>query len=488
MPAPTVIIWFRQDLRLADHPALSTAVKTGGAVIPLYILDDETPGDRCLGGASRWWLAHSLARLSDALEAKDSRLILRQGRAENVLIDFASRTGAAAIHVTTMVEPWAAELDRRLETTLARHGVTYNVHPGSMLFQPGSLRTEGGNAFRVYTPFARAAFKSEPPKRPLAVPAALPSPSCWPESDALAKWDLLPTRPDWARGLHETWIGKTAASAPGETGARIRFKRFLSNALKQYATDRDLPGIEGTSRLSPHLHFGEISPGTIWWTVRTWADAHGGVDAGVEKFLKEVLWREFSHHLLAVIPTLPDEPFRAPFAKFPWLRDGAAFQAWSEGRTGYPIVDAGMRELWTTGYMHNRVRLITASFLVKHLLIPWQDGERWFWDTLVDADLANNAANWQWVAGCGTDSAPYFRIFNPMLQGAKFDPEGDYVRRWVPELSRLPNAHLHAPFMAPATLLTEAGVELGKTYPRPIVDHAAARQRALDAFDQIKAH
>lgn len=487
MTGAAVIVWFRQDLRLGDHPALTAAASVGVPVIPLFVLDDETPGDRRLGGASRWWLAHSLRSLAKSLKAIKSRLILRRGKAEEILLDLARETGAHAVHATRMVEPWARAMDHRLGDRLAKHGATFELHNGALLFEPGTIRTEAGGVFRVYTPFARAALKASAPRKPIKAPRSLQAPSHWPASETLDDWQLLPKHPDWAGGLRSAWTSKFARGEPGEEGAQAHLEHFLSAGLKHYARDRDRPSIEGTSRLSPHLHFGEISPNSVWWAVRAYAAAHRGQEDGLDKFLKEMLWREFSHHLLVEFFNLPEEPFRAEFRAFPWRKDAAAFRTWTKGETGYPIVDAGLRELWTTGYMHNRVRLIAASFLVKHLLIPWQQGERWFWDTLVDADLANNAANWQWVAGCGADAAPYFRIFNPMLQGAKFDPEGDYVRRWVPELKDVPVEHIHTPFEAPPLILSAAGVKLGKTYPEPIVDHAAARQRALDAFDRVKA-
>jgi deoxyribodipyrimidine photo-lyase len=298
-------------------------------------------------------------------------------------------------------------------------------------------------------------------------------------SEPLVALDLRPRAPDWAGGLRAAW-------EPGEAAARDRLSAFLGGAAARYRGDRDRPGVIGTSRLSPYLHFGEIGPRTVWLATRT-AMAAGLPEAEGLGFLRELGWREFSAHLLWQFPTLPDQPLRAEFAAFPWAGDRALLRAWERGRTGYPVVDAGLRELWTTGWMHNRVRMIVASFLVKDLLVPWQDGERWFWDTLVDADLASNAASWQWVAGCGADAAPYFRVFNPVLQGLKFDPDGAYVRRWVPELAGLPDARLHAPWEASPAELAAAGVRLGCDYPAPIVDHKAARQRALDAYAALRA-
>jgi deoxyribodipyrimidine photo-lyase len=331
----------------------------------------------------------------------------------------------------------------------------------------------------VFTPFYKTCLDLEPPKPPLPRPDKVPTPDTWPAGDALGDWGLLPSKPDWAGGMREAW-------EPGEAGAEARLVDFLDNTMAGYGDGRNRPDKPGTSRLSPHLHFGEISPHQCWHAVEDRLASGDGGGRGGRSFLRELVWREFSHHLLFHWPDLPAKPFRPEFGAFPWERDEEALKAWQQGRTGYPIVDAGMRELWQTGWMHNRVRMITASFLIKHLLVPWQDGEAWFWDTLVDADLANNAASWQWVAGSGADAAPYFRIFNPILQGKKFDPNGDYVRCYVPELANLDTAYLHAPWEAPAEALDQVGIKLGDTYPQPMVDHAKARQRALAAYQGIK--
>ena len=338
--------------------------------------------------------------------------------------------------------------------------------------EPWAVKTGADRPYQVYSPFARAARPTlEPLRPPSPAPDDLRPLDAQPASDVLSEWALQPTEPNWAGGLAATW-------APGEAGALERLDRFIERALARYKGERDFPGVESTSRLSPHLAWGEISPRAIWHAT----EAAGGGD----KFLSEILWREFSRNLLFHFPDLPEAPLRKEFAGFPWRDDEDGFRAWSKGRTGYPIVDAGMRELWATGWMHNRVRMIVASFLVKNLLIHWTRGQDWFWDTLVDADLANNSASWQWVAGCGADAAPYFRIFNPILQGKKFDPDGAYVRRWVPELSMLPDRVLHAPWEAPELVLKEAGVALGENYPKPIIDHGFARDRALAAYETIK--
>lgn len=476
MTAP-VLLWFRQDLRLADNPALSAAVASGRPVIPLYILDDDEPA---LGGASRWWLHQSLAALEKSLATHGQRLILRRGPATAVLTSLIGETRADTIHWNRCYEPQAVARDTALKAMLAARGVAVHSQNAALLFEPWTVRTKGGSPFRVFTPFWRACLASPEPLRPEPAPARILASAAWPHSDALDDWGLLPTNPDWAGGLRASWT-------PGEAGATSRASAFLDQALNGYTRDRDRPDLAATSRLSPHLHFGEISPHALWHAVRMQAEAQNAVARDADKFLSELAWREFSHHLLFYTPDLPERNLRADFDRFPWRDDPNGFRAWTRGETGYPIVDAGMRELWTAGWMHNRTRMIAASFLVKDLLIDWRKGAAWFWDTLVDADRANNSASWQWVAGCGADAAPYFRIFNPVLQGEKFDPEGAYVRRWCPELAKLPARWIHRPFEAPAAILGEAGVRLGTNYATPIVDHGRARSRALAAFDTIKA-
>jgi deoxyribodipyrimidine photo-lyase len=477
MPSTTapVIHWFRNDLRLADNPALHAGA-LAGAVVPVYIHDETGPW--APGGASRWWLDGSLTRLDAALRALGSRLVVRRGDPVAELSAIARETGAGALHWSRAYEPGEAALEDRLRSALAG---TLDLHryAGRLLHEPEALRTGAGKPFQVFTPFWRACLAAPAPPPPLPAPAKLAAPARWPESLTIADLGLLPRAPDWAGGLRAAW-------EPGEAGAQAAFARYLDGPADRYRSQRDLPGITGTSRLSPHLHFGEIGVRTLWHATRT-AMAAGLPAAEGEAFLREVGWREFSAHLLFHWPTLPDTPLRPEFAAFPWQPDAALVRAWQRGETGYPIVDAGLRELWATGWMHNRVRMIVASFLVKDLLVPWQQGEAWFWDTLVDADLASNAASWQWVAGCGADAAPYFRVFNPVLQGRKFDPDGAYVRRWVPALARLPAAGIHAPWELPAPTLAAAGVVLGRDYPAPVVDHAAARARALDAYAALRS-
>ncbi len=471
------LLWMRRDLRLSDHPALAATVKAGRPIIPVYILDDETPGEWRLGGASRWWLAQSLRSLAESLHGKRSRLILRRGRADAVLAQLIAETGAKAVYFTRGYEPYQRALEDKLNRMFAELGVEGRRFGGHILFEPESILNKSGEPFRVFTPFYKAVVAGFTSPMPLPVPSSLDAPLIWPVSDDLERWELEPAKPDWAAEMRAAW-------ACGEEAAQKRLRLFTEEGLQDYRDRRNLPGADGTSRLSPHLAFGEITPRQIWHAVQFAADQAGRPEMA-EPYLREIVWREYCYHLLFHFPDLPEQPFRPEFSAFAWRQDDDALRAWQKGETGYPIVDAGMRQLWRTRWMHNRVRMITASFLIRHLLLPWQAGEAWFWDTLVDADLANNAANWQWVAGSGADAAPYFRIFNPILQGEKFDPEGDYVRAFCSELAKLPASVIHKPWEADEQLLAQAGVTLGETYPRPIVDHAAARQRALAAFDRL---
>lgn len=460
---PVSILWFRNDLRLSDNPALTAALGLGHAVVPVYVLDDETDEVRSLGAASRWWLHQSLEALDAALRGIGSRLILRRGPAETVISRLAAECGADAIFWNRKYDGGSRERDARLKKACSERGVSAASFNANLLYEPWEVKTSSGKPFKVFTAFWQACRSLPFPGSPLPAPKRLSAPKDWPASDPLGFWHLLPSALDWAGGLREAWV-------PGEASALSRLVRFAENALPQYHKTRDLPAIEGTSRLSPHLAFGEVSPRQVWQAATAL-----GPSAGTEKFLAELGWREFAYNLLFHNGDLARRNFRPDFDAFPWAEpDKNTLEAWRRGRTGYPIVDAGMRELWTTGWMHNRVRMIVASFLTKHLLMDWRIGERWFWDTLVDADPANNAIGWQWVAGSGPDAAPYFRVFNPVLQGERVDPQGDYVRRWVPELADLPADIIHRPWTA--ALSSAAG------YPARIVDHAAARNRALAAF------
>jgi deoxyribodipyrimidine photo-lyase len=461
-----VLIWFRDDLRLADNPALSAAAESNAPIVAVYILDDESIELRPLGGASRWWLAQSLRALSAQLHKFGVNLILRRGRSDDLILTIARETNASALYFNRRCGH-SSELDRRVESKLRADKVEVHTFSASFLFEPGSVKSKAGASIRVFTPFWKAAIARGEPRQPLKAPQRLQGAKAI-ASDALEVWKLEPSKPDWAGGLRDLWT-------PGEAGARERLTDFVDHSLDGYATARDRPDLSLTSRISPHLRFGEISPFQLWHAVVA-AREHGDAKAhDAEKFLTELGWREFSYHLLHQFPELAGKNFQSRFDAFSW-GDETLLEQWQRGRTGYPMVDAGMRELWHTGYMHNRVRMIAASFLVKHLLIDWRVGERWFWDTLVDADPANNPAGWQWVAGSGADAAPYFRIFNPTLQGEKFDPNGDYVRRWVPELAHLPGGSIHRPrpIEAPG-------------FPEPIVDHAKARARALEAFERSRS-
>lgn len=479
------IVWFRDDLRLSDHPALRAASDTGGPVICLYVLDEvsaalRAPNGRPLGGAARWWLAQSLRSLQKGLAALGAPLVLRRGSAASVISGLARDSGAGAVFWNEVEQAPQRAVEDEVAAALDVIGATAHRCPSDLLAAPSAIRSKEGRELRVFTPFWRRLVQVRtPPQEPLPAPKAL-RPASDIASDPLESWGLEPSRPDWAGGLRETW-------APGETSAHNRLREFLADDLSGYASHRDRPDRAGTSRLSPHLRFGEVSPRQLWCAGR-FAMAESPARAGdVDKFLSELGWREFCRHLLFEHPDLSKRNLQPSFDSFPWRHDEPALRAWQRGKTGYPVVDAGMRELWHTGTMHNRVRMVAASFLVKHLLIDWREGEKWFWDTLVDADPGSNPANWQWVAGSGADAAPYFRVFNPVLQGEKFDPEGKYVARWVPELAQLPAPLTHQPWRATPLELKAAGLELGADYPAPIVDHKAARARALKAYASIRA-
>jgi deoxyribodipyrimidine photo-lyase len=474
------IVWFRQDLRVADNPALAAAVSRGGPILPVFIWAPEEEGAWPTGGASRWWLHHSLLEVAGALERRGSRLIVKRGSSLSALCELLDETGSNAVYWNRRQEPAALNRDRSIESALQGDGVSIETFNGSLLFDPEQVKNQQGRPFQVFTAYWRACSRLPAPAVPTATPRRITAPPVWPASLALDALCLEP-RLDWAGGFRTAW-------QPGERGAAKQLRGFLAAALADYPTGRDRPDRYGTSRLSPHLHFGEISPRQVWHAVMAQQARKPGpaVAAAAETFRRELGWREFAHQLLCQFPHTTIEPLKPQFEGFPWKHDPPALKAWQRGLTGYPIVDAGMRELWATGWMHNRVRMIVASFLVKHLLIDWRQGAAWFWDTLVDADLANNTLGWQWVAGCGADAAPYFRIFNPVLQGRKFDPHGDYVRHWIPELAKLSKQHIHAPWEASPAELATAGVRLGQNYPQPIVNHAFARQRALDALGGIR--
>ena len=475
----TSIVWFRRDLRLGDNPALSAAVSRG-AVVPVYIYAAEEEEPWAHGAASRAWLHRSLTVFVRRLKELGVQLNIFRGDSAAILQRIVSETEADAIYYNRRYEPEGVSRDRDVELALTAQGVPVRSFKSALIFDPHEIENRSGKPFRVFTPFYRHCLSRLPAATPARPPAkiepAVKTPAAPLEVAALG---LMPAQP-WADAMLSGW-------SPGEDGASREFELFLQSAVDRYPRNRDVPGVRGVSRLSPHLHHGELSPRTVVAAVREVEQSGNASERkGAEGFLRQIIWREFASHLLFHFPTLASKPFDKRFDNFPWRADPGGYAAWTRGLTGYPLVDAGMRELWATGWMHNRVRMVAASFLTKHLLIHWRQGARWFWDTLVDADLANNTLGWQWTAGCGIDPAPYFRIFNPVAQGERFDAEGHYVRRWIPELSRLPDRFLHRPFEAGAGVLADAGVRLGKDYPQPLVAHKAARERALAAYDQVR--
>lgn len=483
MPSPT-LLWFRDDLRLADHPALLDAVARKNPVIPIYIFDEESKGIRPLGGASRWWLHHSLAALSADLEAKGAPLLIFKGPARTIIAELTKKLKPNAVVWNRRYRKAEIALDTAIKDDLKKADIVAESFSGTLLFEPWTVKSKAGTFMRVFTPFYRAATAQGEPAPPAAAPRTIPGHDIKPKSVGavtLNALELLPTQPDWASGLREEWT-------PGEKGARKRLDVFLKNGLADYKDGRNFPDRPSTSKLSPHLRFGEITARQCWHAAGHAVESgtSKGRDSDLATFRSELGWREFSYHLLYHLDDIARENMQKRFDAFQWARNAKALRQWQKGQTGYPIVDAGMRELWQTGWMHNRVRMIVGSFLVKHLMIDWRKGEDWFWDTLVDADMASNPASWQWVSGTGADAAPYFRVFNPILQGEKFDPDGAYVRRYVPELARMPAKYIHAPWTAPDSVLQDAGVSLGFDYPHPMVDHQAARDRALATFEALK--
>lgn len=476
------LVWFRRDLRLADNPALIAAIEAGHAPVPVYI-HDESGASRGLGAASAWWLHHSLQSLKQSLRERGSDLLILRGDAEQVVDELVQQFDISGVYWSRCYEPDAIRRDKRIKLSLVDRDVACHSFNGSLLVEPWLHLKKDGTPYRVFTPFWKSLSAKFKPENMTLMPDALPLlPGAMREASLqIEALKLLPDIP-WDKGLQMNW-------QPGEEGAHKQLQRFVEQVIGDYAEGRDVPGEALTSRLSPHLHFGEIGPKQIWHLVDNAMQQNNatGVIRGGEAFLREIAWREFSYHLLFHMPQMPDEPMDKRFSDFPWRGNpDKDLASWQRGVTGIPIVDAGMRELWHTGWMHNRVRMIVASLLTKNLLISWREGARWFWDTLVDADLANNSQGWQWTAGCGVDAAPYFRIFNPVLQGERFDAEGVYVRRWVPELKDLPNKWIHKPWEAPANILAAASVTLGDNYPQPVVDLAGSRRRALEVWDRVK--
>lgn len=463
-PRPS-LLWLRQDLRLEDNPALQAASQH--PLIAVYIWDEQDPWSP--GGATQWWLHKSLLSLQRSFQARGIQLVFKRGNPLKILKNLSEEIKSASIYWNRCYEPYAIKRDHEIKSYFKNTDIDCKSFNGSLLAEPWAIQTKAKRPYQVFTPFWKALQNLSFPQ-----PHPIPDLQGWEghvSSETFEEWGWKSEK--WTIGLEKTW-------KPGERGAWKTLKRFLSKDIEAYLRKRDFPSEQSTSHLSPHLHWGEISPAQVWHQLSL---AYG---ANALPFLRQLGWREFSYHLLFHFPDLPTEPLRPTFKSFPWEGSSADLQAWQRGKTGYPLVDAGMRELWHTGWMHNRIRMIVASFLVKHLLLPWQVGEAWFWDTLVDADLANNATSWQWVAGCGADAAPYFRIFNPSLQSQKFDPEGSYIKKWVPELQALDPLYLHSPWQTSPEILEKAGVQLGTTYPFPIVDHGFARERALAALAIVK--
>ncbi|MEP2651386.1 MAG: deoxyribodipyrimidine photo-lyase [Paraglaciecola sp.] len=470
----TTLVWFRQDLRLKDNPALHYAADIG-SVLPVFILDEDCPKHAQIGEASQWWLHHSLHALNASL---DDKLHMQKGHATEILLDIISTHDITHIVWNRCYEPWQIKRDSQLKQQLVDMGIQVKSFNSHLLWEPWQVLKKDETPYKVFTPYYRkGCLTKTAPRMPVARPENLTT-AYKPDLDnGLDSLALMPSI-DWYDTIAKTWL-------PGEEGAAKRLSEFLPEGAKDYKNNRDFPKLGATSKLSPHLHFGEISPNQVWY-----AGIHalnGNLDnQGLDCYLSELGWREFSHYLLYHFPHIPEQNFSPKFEHFPWRTDNESLLAWQRGQTGIPIVDAGMRELWQTGTMHNRVRMVVASFLVKNLLVHWREGERWFWDCLLDADLAANSASWQWVAGTGADAAPYFRIFNPVTQGQKFDSQGDYVKRYCPELSKLPEKYIHNPWDAPQNILDYAKVKLGANYPRPLVDLKASRQRALDALADAK--
>jgi len=469
MTRKIAIHWFRQDLRLSDNPALMNAAKHK-SIMPIYILDDINAESFAMGGASRWWLHHSLIALNQSL---NGGLLVYRGNPIDIFLDITNRMDIEAVYWNRCYEPWRIKRDGQIKEFLKEKGIKVESSNGSLLWEPWEIKKKDGTPYKVFTPFYRkGCLASEPPRKPLKAPKKT---NCMKDGKALdiLSLKLLP-QINWDKQLEPYWC-------IGEKGAHNRFQDFIDEGISDYKEGRNLPAKPFVSRLSPYLHFGEISPNQLWYTMRSIGD-----DQNIDTFCSELGWREFSHSLLYYNPELPTKNLQSKFNLFPWRNDQVSLSAWQKGNTGIPMVDAGMRELWQTGYMHNRVRMVVGSFLVKNLRLHWHHGERWFWDTLIDADLANNSASWQWIAGCGADAAPYFRIFNPVTQGQKFDPDGDYIRTFIPELSGLPNKYLFSPWEAPQEVLKDAKVQLGKNYPFPIVDLKLSRKAALEAFQSLK--
>ncbi len=475
----TAVVWFRRDLRLADNPALDSALSCAEKVVLLYIHAPHEEHPWCPGAASNWWLHHSLQAMRRELKQCNADLVIRRGDSLTVLDEIRRKVGAEGVFWNTLYEPAMKRRDQQARHALRTHGLQVRCFNGTLLREPGDVLKKDGTPYRVFTPFSKCYQGLELPA-PLPAPARIRSAHGRLDSLDVSALGLLPAL-RWYDGLQETW-------QPGEEGARIRLNVLSGAFLDTYPAERDIPALEGSSMLSPHLHFGEVSPSRVWQATDVRPEPAPGVVGNMPawSFRRQLVWRDFAHHVLWNNPHTSDRPFNRKFEGFNWESDPALLERWKRGETGIPIVDAGMRQLWHTGWMHNRVRMIAASVLCKNGLVPWQEGARWFWDTLVDADLANNSMGWQWVAGCGADAAPYFRIFSPVRQGRRFDPQGRYVKRWVPELEMVPKSHVHDPWNMPATISGASGILTGKDYPAPALDLSGSRHRAFERFKLLR--
>ena len=468
------ILWFRQDLRLSDNPALLAASENNSKVLPIYILDDENARNWSMGSASRWWLHKSLESLDASLSGN---LCFFKGKAEHIISELIQDKKVTGVYWNRCYEPWRVNRDKKIKTNLMDLKISVKSFNGSLLFEPPNIKKDDGTPYKVFTPFyKKGCLKNGLSPRKLQEPPKQINFGTSSKKIPLSKLKLLPEF-NWYSQMQDEW-------SPGEEGAQKQLLNFSKTGIKEYKVGRNRPDKEFVSKLSPHLHFGELSPHQAWHCINNLNNTES-FQSSVDHFLSELGWREFSNNLLYYWNELPENNLQKKFDRFPWLDDLETLKRWQYGSTGYPIIDAGMRQLWKTGYMHNRVRMVTGSFLVKNLMLDWRQGEKWFWDTLVDADLANNSASWQWIAGCGADAAPYFRIFNPILQGEKFDPDGVYVRKYVPELKNLSSKYIHKPWEAPPEILSEADVRLGDNYPKPMVDLKESRDRALEAFKAL---
>ena len=467
------ILWFRVDLRLSDNPAFQKAIELGKPIIPIYILDDVDANNRKLGVASKWWLHNSLQSIHSELEKIGSKILFFRGNAEDVIKKIIEETNADTVLWNRRYEPWAVKRDKSIKENLISQSKNVFSFNGSLLYEPWEIKSKIGNPLKVFTPFKRALLNKGDVFEVSKSPNTIKSPSLWPSSLNVDDLDLVKNK-SWTNKFANSW-------KPGSKTAKAKLISFKENKIRNYNKDRDIPSVLGTSKLSPHLRFGEISPKEIFIAMNDLEE-----NDGVLTYKSEIIWREFAHNLLWYFPDIHEKPIKKEFSKFTWDNSQSNFDLWTKGMTGYPIVDAGMRELWSTGWMHNRIRMVTASFLTKHLLLPWQMGEKWFWNTLLDADPASNTSGWQWVSGSGADAAPYFRIFNPIIQGQKFDPKGEYVKKFIPELNNLPSKFIHEPWKADSALLKKSDIKLGETYPLPIVDHKFARERALKKYEEIR--